>query len=264
MKWDIKRSEELKKRIAEDEKLTRSLSNSVDEILKKYRIELKNMSYVFEPRVFTMSPDEAPEVMIKSSEAMLIELIQDSYKRGFTAKDILGTWNELLWLCLPECGGMDPLTLRKLEKFRILDVISDDPIPVVAPSAGLIKKIVGNRELLTDFSESIFGILEKHGITFKENEGCVFTPVVFETPIFAQKVAVAERTQQIRGFGPQVYADPTPEPAVRAKLRPLPGIIVAPWGPTVGIIWPPWWWIGIPAPEMLRALDIMREREAAK
>ncbi|ODS35393.1 MAG: hypothetical protein A7316_05825 [Candidatus Altiarchaeales archaeon WOR_SM1_86-2] len=253
MRWDIKKSDELKEKIAKDEKLMRKLSNSADKVLKKHGVELEGMSYVFEPRVFTMSPDEAPEVMVNARKAMELESVMHGDPSPW--KPV-----EITMKCLPECGGMDPHTLRVLEDLRITEIAEPDPEPWHT-SRGLMRQIVGNKELLKEFSKTIFGILEEHGIKFKENEGCVFTPCVFETPIFAQKVAVAERSEQIRGFGPQIYAYPTPEPGIRAKLRPLPGIIIAPWGPTPGIIWPPWWWIGIPAPEMLRALDVMRKME---
>ncbi|ODS39357.1 MAG: hypothetical protein A7316_05830 [Candidatus Altiarchaeales archaeon WOR_SM1_86-2] len=257
MKWDIKKSDELKERIAKDEKLMRKLSNSADKVLKKHGVELKGMSYVFEPRVFTMSPKEAPEVMVKARKAMAIAIIEDSYRHGDPAP-----WKtaKITMKCLPQCGPLDRFTLDVLEKFRISEVAGPDPTPW-HPSEILIKQIVGNKELLGELSESIFGILEENGIKFEKNEGCVFTPCVFETPIFAQKVAAAERSEQIRGFGPQVYADPHPDPWLTAgiKLRPLPGIIFGPWGPTPGIIIDRWWWIGIPAPEMLHALDVMRE-----
>lgn len=262
MKWNIKKSDELKEKIAKDEELMRELSNSADEVLKKHGVELKGISYVFEPRVFTMDPDEAPEVMVKSREAMVITIIEDLYKKHLTVEDSIIDVMRIT-LCIPECGGMDPYTLRVLEKFRISEkkLVADDPVPIKG-SKDLMRRIVGNKELLGELSETIFGVLEEHGIKFRENEGCVFTPCVFETPIFAQKVGVAERSEQIRGFGPQIYADPTPEPAARVKIKPFPGIIDTPWRqPTVGIIWSPWWWIGIPAPEMLLALDVMREVE---
>lgn len=255
MKWNIEKSDELKETIAKDGELMGKLSNAVDNVLKNHGIKLGDMSYVFEPRVFTMSPDEAPEVIRKSREAMLVAIIGDLYKKRVAEDSSIIAAARVPLHCIPYCGGIDPRTLSVLEDFRVKEDL-DDPVPIIRTSESFIKQIVGNTELLNEFSNSVFEILEGRGIKFEENEGCVFTPVVFETPIFAQKVAVAEQSQQIRGFGPQIYADPTPEPAI--MVRPFPGIIEAPWGPTPGVIIDRWWWIGIPAPEMLRALDVMR------
>jgi len=260
MKWDIKKSDEIKRKIAKNEQLMTKLSNAADKVLKKHGIQLKGMSYVFEPRIFTMDPAEAPEVMMRSRQAMVAAIMDDLIKKGSGANIDSVLDSSKYTLSIPECGGMDPITLKVLEKYRMSErLIADDPVPIT--SAGLIKRIVGNIELLGELSASIFGILKENGISFKENEGCVFTPVIFETPVYAQKVGAATTPEQLHGFGPQVYADPTPEPAARLKLKPLPGIIDTPWGPTVGIIIHCWWWIGIPAPEMLRALDVMRKMQ---
>jgi hypothetical protein len=259
MKWDIKKSDELRETIAKDEKLMRQLSQTVDGIFKEHSIKLKGMSYVFEPRVFQMDPDEAPEVMVKFRAAMVTAITEDLIKKGLGAQIENAIDASRFTHCLPKCGGLDPSTLRVLEKYRIFEgLIADDSVPITS-SESLMRKIVGNKKLLRQFSDSVFGILEKYGIKFKQNEGCVFSPLVFETPIFAQKVAVAKDSQQFRGFGPQVYAEPHPDPWVNLKIKPFPGIIDTKWGPTTGVIIDHWWWIGIPAPEMLHALDIMRE-----
>lgn len=256
MEWNIKKSDEIKEKIVKNEKLMRELSNSTDAVLKKHGIELKGMSYVFEPRVFTMDPAEAPEVMMRSRQAMITAIMKDLTNKDLGA-DIGRALDSFKFInCLPKCGGLDPITLKVLEKFRILEQI---PLPIET-SEDLMKRIVGNKALLGKLSESIFGILEKNGISFKGNEGCVFTPVVFETPVYVQKVGVAAELKQIRGFGPQVYAKPTPEPA-RLKPIPFPGVMPTPWGPTVGVIIDRWWWIGIPAPEILRGLDVMRKMQ---
>ena len=259
MKWDIKRSDEIKEKIASNKELMKELGNAIDNILKKHKVELKGMSYIFEPRVFMMDKNEVAELMMKSRAAMLMAIMEDLIEKGKGAEIESALDGIKVTGCLPQCGPLDPITLHILEKIRIIEKIElsdSNPLP---PSETLIREIVGNKELLEELSKSIFSILEKHGITFKENEGCVFTPLVFETPIFAQKVGVAESIQQIRGFGPQVYADPNPQPAI--KMRPWPGIIEMPKWQTVGVIIDRWWWTGIPAPEMLRALDVMRRME---
>ena len=259
MNWNVKRSDELKEKIAKNEKLMRELSSTADKVLKKHGVELKGMSYVFEPRVFTMDPDEAPEVMMKSRAAMLTAIMEDLIKKG-AGVEVDSAIDSLKFMkCLPQCGPLDPVTLRVLEKMRITEKIElsdSNPLPA---SEALITQIVGNKDLLSELSKSVFSVLEKNGIAFKENEGCVFTPYVFETPIFAQKVGAAESSAHIRGFGPQVYSDPTPQPNIAIKARPFPGIIETLNWHTVGVIVDRWWWIGIPAPEMLRALDVMRE-----
>lgn len=259
MKWDIKKSDELKVRIAEDVQLMKELSNSVDNVLKEHKIDLKGMSYVFEPRVFSMDPDEAPEVMMKSRAAMLSSIMQDLIKKGLGTESYNAVEAIMVTECLPKCGPMDPATLKVLERIRITDKYQLSDSNQLPASEALIMQIVGNKKLLEKLSTAIFNVIEKNGITFKENEGCVFTPCVFERPIFAQKVATSESPNEIRGFGPQIYAGPNPDPWTNLKVKPFPGIIDTKWGPTPGVIVDRWWWIGIPAPEMLNALDIMRE-----
>jgi hypothetical protein len=257
----MKKSDEVKERIGTDETLMKDLSNAVAKVFENHKLVLKGMSYVFEPRVFSMSPDEAPELAVKAREALAQAVLEDIIRREGAAHAAI---DEVLHMkvtrCIPQCGGLDPITLKILEKMRMWEKpVADDPIPV-GTSAQLIDRIVGSPKLMKDFSDTVFGVLEKNGITFKENEGCVFTPFVFETPAFAQKVGVARNILEVRGFGPQVYADPTPEPAMVAiRPRPLPGLIEIGRRRTVGVIYPPWWFIGIPAPEVLRALDVLRQ-----
>lgn len=257
MRWNAKRSADIKKKMAKDEELLRKISDSVHEILKKHGTELGNMSYIFEPKVFNIKPDELSEVMVKANKEMFKDFIVDLEKKGLLDP----TWiirKIRLGKCIPECGIIDPINLRVLEKFRLVDQLADDPVPVTMNSERLMRKIVGNKELLTELSETVFSILGEHGIKLGKNEGCVFTPCVFEKPIYAQKVSLADDYRQTRGFDPQIFADPSPQPVI-VDRRPFPGIIER-----RGLLLPavrvwPWWWIGIPAPEMLRALDIMRE-----
>jgi hypothetical protein len=257
MRWNIKKSEEIKRSIAKDKELMSKLGETIDSVLKKNGVKLGNMSYVFEPRVFTLRPNEIADVMVAGKNAMLKDLIVEIQEKGITAEAIIDS--VVLTKCLPECGIISPEMLHVLDRIRVVNKLDDDPVPIINTSDLLMRKIVGNQQLLTELSESVFGILEEHGIKFEKNEGCVFTPCVFEKPVYAQKVSIADKAM-ISGFGPQIYADPTPEPAI-VKIKPFPGIIIdAPRLPPIpGIIRPPWWWIGIPAPEMLRCLDILRE-----
>lgn len=260
MKWNIEKSEKLKNKILESEELMRDLGNSVDKILKNYKIEFYNMSYIFEPRVFTIEPDEIPEVLLKSREAMRLANLEELIRYPQ-----LTCWWEcfivcrIRW-CLPYCGIPDPSNLHELEKLKILEEFPVKQDLFIDTSEKFMEQIVGNKKLLTELSESIFKNLEKHGIKFEGNEGCVFTPIVFETPIYTQKITLPKESLPIRGFGPQIYASPTSEPAI-LKPKPIPGVIVSrkfP-RPIPGVIIDRWWWIGIPAPEMLRALDVLRE-----
>ncbi|MGE5239040.1 MAG: hypothetical protein ACM3ON_09580 [Chloroflexota bacterium] len=266
MKWNVKKSDEVKERIATDEALMKDLSNAVAKVFEKHKVVLKGMSYVFEPRVFTMNADEAPELAVKAREALAQAVMEDIIRRGGAAQaPAQAAIDEVLHVkvtkCIPQCGGLDPITLRILERMRIWErSAADDPLPPPTSGAQLIDRIVGSPKLMKDFSDAVFGVLEKSGITFKENEGCVFTPFVFETPAFAQKVGVARNILEVRGFGPQVFADPIPDPwKVAIRPRPLPGLMEIGRRRTVGVIVPPWWFIGIPAPEVLRALDVLRQ-----
>lgn len=257
MRWNIKKSEEIKRSIAKDKELMGRLGETIDSILKENGIQLGNMSYVFEPRVFTLRQNEISDVMVAGKEAMLRDLIVEIHRKGISAEAIIDS--VLHTKCLPECGIVSPEILGVLDRLRVVNKLEDDPVPIITTSDVLMRKIVGNQGLLAKLSESVFGILEEHGIKFEENEGCVFTPCLFEKPVYAQRISIADKAM-LQGFGPQIYADPTPEPAI-VKIKPLPGIIVdAPRLPPIpGIIRPPWWWIGIPAPEMLRCLDVLRE-----
>jgi hypothetical protein len=264
MKWNISRSEEIKKKIASNEDLMRKLSETVESTLKRHEIMLGPMSYVFEPRVFNFKPDEAVELTSVAHDAMIRDLIVDLHKKGMLPN--IAKWSIDKFIprkCIPECGIIDPTTLRILEKYRIADklyegpIISDDPVPI---AERFMKQIVGNKALLTELSDSMFKILNDSDIKLKQGEGCVFTPMIYEKPVYAQRISLP-KAESLSGFSPQIFADPTPEPAI-LRLKPLPGIIDIPRiGPTPGIVIDRlWWWIGIPAPEMLSALDIMRNR----
>lgn len=265
MKWDIEKSNMLKEKIAENEELMTKLSSMTDKILKKHNIKLNGFSYVFEPRVFQIDLHEIPEVMMKSRAAMVAAISDDLVGIGSGASlDRSMTALKHLY-CLPYCGPIDPTTLAKLEKIRLTEIAHDsvyemrstqDPVPH-APL--LMNQIMGRKELLKELSESIFGILKDNGIELGENEGCVFTPILFETPIFAQKVTSSEKLSKIHGFGPQVYASPTSQSTPTIQVRPFAGVIEHGDVKTVGVVVDSWWWIGIPAPEILSALDAVRE-----
>jgi hypothetical protein len=236
-----------------------------NEILKKYNIKLNGFSYIFEPRVFQIDSSEIPEVMLKSREAMVTAISEDLV--GVSSGAFLDRSMTALKhsYCLPYCGPLDPITLAKLEKIRISEISHDsvyevrstpDPVP---PAPFLMNQIMGRKELLKELGESIFGALKEHGIELDENEGCVFTPILFETPLFAQKFTASEKVPKTHGFGPQVYVSPASQSTPTIQVRPFAGVIKFDNVETVGVIIDNWWWIGIPAAEILSALDIMRE-----
>ncbi len=274
MKWLMEESEKFRNKIIQNEELIYQLSTSVDEILKKFGIDLKNMSYIFEPRIFSIEPQEFPEIMIKSRKAMERLDIEDFRKEMLLAMEKKSNQSISDWFgyikykhleglkrkCIPLCGGIDPRTLRELENFRISEVLKIDPNQYLSASEGLIMQIVGNNKLLKELSDSIFSIINEKGIKLDKNEGCVFTPLVFETPIYSQKIVISDDFEHYRGFGPQIYAGSKSLPSLM-KIQPFPGIIESSKLPglTPGVILDHWWWIGIPAPEMLKALDILRE-----
>lgn len=257
---EIERSMKLKKKIAANPELMEKLMEHTEACFKEFKVKLPGMSYVFEPRVFSMDPKEAPEVTNRSRAAMLTAIMESMVVERAGTNMTAAIDMSKYTACLPQCGPMDPFSLKILEKIRIRRQLSDDPVPL-RTSDQLMRRIVGNRKLIRALSEGIFEILQDNGIKFNRREGCVFTPVVFQAPVYAQKVGTVAKFAEIRGFGPQLYAsaDLTPEPARRA-MKPFPGIIEMQRGGIFpGVIIDRWWWIGIPAPELLESLQIIRK-----
>ncbi|HEB49230.1 MAG TPA: hypothetical protein ENI89_01355 [Desulfobulbus sp.] len=262
MNWNIKKSNRLKKVITADPGLMSAIAGRVEKVFKKFDVRLPGMSYVFEPRVFTFSSKEVTELAARSRAAMLKAVIDDLVIQDDGVSMDAAIDHARYTACIPQCGPLDPFSLKVLEKLRIINEVADDPVPI-RTSGDLMRRIVTDRELMAALTNALFPVLEEAGIRFGKHEGCVFTPVVFPAPVYAQKVGVARRMADVRGFGPQLYihADPTPEPAA-SRLRPLPGIIemggrkryLAP-----AVIIDRWWWVGIPAPELLHALDLVRK-----
>ena len=276
--WNKEVSERLKKRIITDEKLMKGLSEAVNGVFKKHKLDLNKRSYIFEPRVFEFSPEFGPVVMKEARKSLWKLLFVEQYQGDYIFDDELG--GSIQFRCLPACGPLDPRTLRILEAFRF-NIFADEPIPVLH-SGHLMQKIVGNKALLEDVSDAIFKVLEENKITFKANQGCVFTPMVFDPPAYAQQIGTVEHISDLKGFGPQIISDSNPLPAKVAgkalRLRangvfdgnPMPppgladiGVVKAQFGNAVhlvpGLQIKGWWWVGIPAPEMLKAMDIIRE-----
>ena len=252
MKWNIKKSDEIKLRIAKDEELMKALSSQIEDIFMKHKIKLGNKSYLFEPRVFMVEPEELPEFGVKSRAALTKAVLSNFFDsgEGYYAEDI---WRYIIRKPFP--GIPNPVFLGKIEKFRIAEL---DRVTIIQDSLDLTENIIGNKVMMTELSNAIFETLQSRDIAFGNNEGCIFVPIVTEKPVYAQKVGVAKQVSAVRGFGPQVIADPIPEP-----IMPVPGIVEVTIGGvrvlTPGIIAKRWWWVGIPAPELLQGLDVLRQ-----
>ena len=295
--WNVEASNELKMKIAADEPLMRDLSKAITTSLTKHKIDLSGLSYIFEPRVFEVDPKAAPMLIMESKKAMTQRLISDLFSEDptFSPSTSLSQLSNSAkqMRCLPECGPIDPRILQMLRDFRIPSKeIADDPVPVhigqveddpvpIHPALRLMRAIISNTALLNEMSTSIFGLLEKKNISFEANQGCVFTPVVFETPVYAQQIGefrdldefvsdsnplppagLGPIVHELKGFGPQVFGPsfPLPPPGNVGLLK-FPMIDPDHFVPVAKIKF--WWWIGIPAPEMLRALDIMKQYQTS-
>ena len=281
--WDLEKSNKLKDLIIKDEKLMRILSNNVSQVLNKHGIELRDMSYVFEPRVFWFDPNDTEKLLKISDEAMagIAELIlkekMEEMRNDFCKlhpEACYGYKLDLRRVCPIPLPGPYPLKLvDSLEKIRISE-INPERVQAINNGYDLTTAIVGNYKLLSELSKGIFDVLEESGVLEQTNinleeEGVVFVPVVFESPIFAQKIGVVDTKEQISGFGPQVYSKPSPTPWKPGPTpwKPFPGIIerkiisesrTKPIN-TPGVIIDKYWWVGIPAPDLLKALDVARE-----
>lgn len=256
MEWDINETEKLKNTIVEDEELMTQLSKGVNDVLKKHGVNMGDMSYVFEPQIFTTTPKEAPKFKIHSQKATAVTIFTENQYKTFPIK------------VHPISGPLNPEVYRELDKLRVSTNImksSPDPVPPkIQDSEDLIKQIVNDPKLIEELNEVIFGTLKTKGITFSETKGCVFTPAVFEKPTHAQIAGTLEDVKQVRGFGPKIHAEPAMSSMM--KKKPFPGIIESKLISSAkiskftmpGVMIDQRWWIGIPAVEILNALETIR------
>lgn len=256
MKWHIEKSKELKLRIVSDKKLLKRLSEKLEEIFKDHGVELGNKGYIFEPRVFTMEDTKISEMAVKSREAMGVALLADLYQKGAGQQHRIHSIGAIMDFCPPQCGGLDPFHLRLIEEFRMTELTLKGEI---LDGDDLMKHVMGKKQLLQDVSQAVFSILSEHGINFGKGEGCVFTPFVFDKPIYAQQIAETADFGAFRGFGPRVYTlgvtqlRPQPIPPGFIELQTDDEPILIP-----SVIVDDIWWTGIPDPELLYGLDVMR------
>lgn len=252
---DQGRTASIAEKISGNVDLMRVLSVEIDTLFKRHDIKLDRLTYVFEPVVFVLNKDSIQSLATTGANT------EGDDMAGILAD--LGRKFDFEIESKPDrtplCGPLNPEVLDILDKIRIADVkrLKADKIRT---SDDLIRRILGDAGLMSDLSRSIFKILNEYGIKLAADEGCVFVPKLFNPPVYAQKIS---SEAVIAEFDPAIFAGPTPQPAISLKLkRSLAGIIDFPWGHTPGIIDWPRWRVGIPAPDLLVALDKLREIEA--
>ena len=145
MQWNSQKSMELKGKIAQNPELMEKLTRCVEQVFEEFKVELPGASFVFEPRIFSLKNGDAPELASRSRAAMLSELLNNLAEEApaNSITDIVDS--DRFRACLPQCGPMDPISLKILEKLRIRDVVSDDPVPI-RESAQLMRRITGNKK----------------------------------------------------------------------------------------------------------------------
>ena len=212
MQWNSQKSMELKSKIAQNPELMEKLTRCVQQVFEEFKVELPGASFVFEPRIFSLKNGDAPELASRSRAAMLSELLNNlaAEAPGTSITDIVDS--DRFRACLPQCGPMDPISLKILEKLRIRDMVSDDPVPI-RESAQLMRRITGNKKLMAALSKGLFAELEAAGITFgwlSHGESrlyqCLFAQCEFHVMIHHHLGELAEAharlpTQQVSGLG---------------------------------------------------------------
>lgn len=223
MKEKIENSEELRDRILRDEKLLSDLSEKISEILNG-KVEIgEDEAYTFVPFVFK-KPIFAPEVLLGPN---------------MLDNDRLSWW---WWVGLPV-----PELLEALEQYRVNELTPKPGMP-------LAKQIIGNKELFRELSECVSSVLKEHGVVISEDVMYVFSPIVYKKPIFAPEMLMSVIPSQFvtNVSGDQIKVLPIPLPG-QAKWF-LASEVYTPSIPMP----PPKPVDGIPAPELLHALDRFR------
>lgn len=222
MKEKIENSEELRDRIVRDAKLLSDLSEKISEILHG-KVEIgEDEAYTFVPFVFK-KPVFAPEVLLGPN---------------MRENDRLPWWG---WVGIPV-----PELLEALEQYRVNEFTPKPGMP-------LAKQIIGNRELFHELSECVSSILNEHGVVISEDVMYVFSPIVYKKPIFAPEMLMSVVPQFLTFMpGDQIKATPISIP------RPAKWLLASEvYSPQIPLP-PPTPIDGIPAPELLYALDRFR------
>lgn len=132
---------------------------------------------------------------------------------------------------VPLPGPMDPWLVKILERQRL--VSGEEAKPDPTPWKDLNAQILGSPALLGELSTAIAEVLERHAIKLAADETYAFEAVTLERPIFGG-LAAEYQPSRIAATGLAAEAQATNRPPV--------------WR----------WWQGIPAPELLVALDQLR------
>ncbi|NQE06720.1 hypothetical protein C5S32_12690 [ANME-1 cluster archaeon GoMg1] len=218
MKEKIEDSRELRGRILRDKELLRHLSEKIAEILNG-KVEIgEDEAYTFVPFVYE-KPVFAPEIF-----AGPVRRVRKTEPPPW--------W----WEGLPA-----PEILQHLEKHRV----TEKPTPELAMSLG--EQIIRNKKLLGELSEGVSSVLKEHGVAISEDVTYVFSPIVYKKPTFAHEMFMDVKPSM---FASMVAADPTPQPAIASATA-----LRASESASMRIVTPI---DGIPAPELLYALDKLR------
>lgn len=132
---------------------------------------------------------------------------------------------------IPFPGPLDPWVVHILEKDRI-EVAAKRADPTPEPAAELREQILRNPPLFAELSEAIAAVLQRHGVALAPDETYGFEAVTLRRPIFSTEVAT-----------PTIPIPPPALAAWRAGDEPVPIRR---------------WFEGIPAVEMLAALERLR------
>ena len=222
MRDKIEDSRELRDRILRDKELLRDLSEKIAEILKG-KVELgEDEAYTFVPFVYE-KPVFAPEIFTGPV-------------RRVRKTELPPWWWPWWWKGLPA-----PEILQHLEKYRV----TEKPTPELDMSLG--EQIIRNKELLGELSEGVSSVLKEHGVAISEDVTYVFSPIVYKKPTFAHEMFMDVKPSM---FASMVAAGPTPEPAIASATA-----LRASESASMRIVTPI---DGIPAPELLYALDKLR------
>jgi hypothetical protein len=140
---------------------------------------------------------------------------------------------------IPFPGPLDPWLVKILERHRLNGGAAAQPArPDPTQWKGLNAQILANPALLGELSTAIAEVLERHGLKLAADETYAFEAVTLEQPVFgglAAEYQPGRMPATARALAQdQVSALPT---EVRQYKR---------------------WWQGIPAPELLNALETAR------
>ena len=106
--------------------------------------------------------------------------------------------------------------LQWLERLRLSDIPVEEQTGLpTRESADFAHRIMADKSLLTELSGKIARLFSKHGLVLEAGKTYVFTPVVYEQPVFAGAA-----------FAPQLIASAAhPARAVHGWVNPIDGVV---------------------------------------